>query len=150
MFMTVGPEIPPDFLDLSFGLAIGCGWYPEDKLTDTPRRRRNPRQTLEMNWGPLSETMSSGRPKFLNMCWKRDSAVSRADGNPRSGINLQDLENRSTTTRMVVNPFEGGRSVAKSTPRWDQGRWGMGKGTSFPSGRRRGVEEMAQIEHPLT
>ncbi len=84
-----------------------------------PGGRRNPRQTLEMNWGPLSETMSSGRPKFLNMCWKRDSAVSRADGNPRSGINLQDLENRSTTTRMVVNPFKGGRSVAKSTPRWD-------------------------------
>ncbi len=56
------------------------------------------------------------------MCWKRDSAVSRADGNLRSGINLQDLENRSMTIRMVVKPFEGGRLVAKSTPRCDQGQ----------------------------
>ncbi len=57
----------------SLGSSVRSGhWFvdgtPEDKLTDTPRRRRKPRQTLEVNWGPLSETMSSGRPKFLNMC----------------------------------------------------------------------------------
>ncbi len=103
-----------------------------------------------MNWGPLSDTMSSGIPKFRKMWWKRVSAVSKAMDNPRRGICLQAFENLSTTTKMVVYLSEGGRSVAKSFPRWDQGRCGMGSRTNLPSGRRRGVEVMAQTEQLLT
>lgn len=36
-------------------------------------------------------------------------------------------ENRSTATRMVVKPLEAGKSVAKSIPRWDQGRREIGR-----------------------
>ncbi len=78
------------------------------------------------------------------------SAVSRAVGRSFSGMSLQALENRSTATRMVVKPLEAGKSVAKSTPRWDQGRHGIGRGTSLPSGRRRCVEIMSQTEYPFT
>ncbi len=38
------------------------GWYPEDKLTATPSKRKKAFQTREINWGPRSETISSGRP----------------------------------------------------------------------------------------
>ncbi len=50
---------------------------------------------------------------------------------------------------MVVYPLEGGRSVAKSTPIWDQGRRGIGSGTSLPSVKWHGVDVMAQTEQPL-
>ncbi len=56
------------------------------------------------------------------MLLKRASAISRTAGRPLRRMSLQALENRSTTTRMVVKPLEEGKSVAKSTPRWDQGR----------------------------
>ncbi len=46
-------------------------------------------------------------------------------GRPLRGISLQALENRSTTTRIWVNPSELGRSVAKLTPTWDHGRRGV-------------------------
>ncbi len=41
------------------------GWYPEDKLSVTPRSLKNAFQNWEMNWGPRSEIISSGIPKFL-------------------------------------------------------------------------------------
>ncbi len=66
-----------------------------------------------------------------------------AVGEPFRGIKRHDLENRSMMTRMNVLPSEGGRSVAKSTPRCDQGHCGMGKGRSLPDGRWRGLLEMA-------
>ncbi len=66
-----------------------------------------------------------------------------AVGEPFRGIKGHDLENRSMMTRMNVLPSEGGRSVAKSTPRCDQGRCGMAKGRSLPNGRWRGLLEMA-------
>ncbi len=94
--------------------------------------------------------MSSGTPKFLNRWWNKCSAVSRAVGNPRRGISLQAFEKRSTATRMQVFPSELGRSVTKSIPMWDQGRRGMGRDTSLPTGRWRGVEDMAQTEQLRT
>ncbi len=46
----------------------------------------------------------------------------------------QALENRSTMVRMVVLPWELGRSVMKSMAMCDQGRWGVGKGCNRPAG----------------
>ncbi len=53
-------------------------------------------------------------------------------------------------TRMHVLPSEGGRSVTKSTPRCDQGRFGTGSGRSLPAGNGRGLLDMAQSGHPCT
>ncbi len=78
---------------------LDCGWYPDVRLTETPRRLKKARQTLEVNWGPRSETMSSGSPKFLKTWWNSDCM---AVGSPGRGINLQAFENRSTTTRTQV------------------------------------------------
>ncbi len=73
-----------------------------------------------------------------------------AVGNPGSGRSRQNLENRSTMTRMQVLLSDDGRSVMKSTPRCDQGRLGMGNGTSLPEGRWRELLEMAQSGQPWT
>ncbi len=72
---------------------------------------------------------SSGRPA------ETGSAVSKAVGNPRRGISLHAFEKWSTATRMQVFPSDSGRSVTKSIPMCDQGRRGMGRGTSLPTGR---------------
>ncbi|KAK3527713.1 hypothetical protein QTP86_000381 [Hemibagrus guttatus] len=52
-------------------------------------------------------------------------------GNPLRGISLQALANRFTMTITVVNPPEMGKSVRKSTDRWDQGCRGVGKGSAL-------------------
>ncbi len=39
------------------------------------------------------------------------------------------------TTRTQVLPSEAGRSVMKFTPRYDQGRLGMGSGRSLSDGK---------------
>ncbi len=106
-----------------------------DKLTVTPSRWRKAFHTWEINSGPRTETISSGIPKFLKTWVNSSSAVSRAVGNPRRGINLQASEKRSTATRIHVWPADLGKSVTKSTPMCDQGRRGMGRGTSLPTGR---------------
>ncbi len=46
----------------------------------------------------------------------------------------QALENRSTMVRMVVLPWELGRSMMKSMATCDQGRRGVGKGCNRPTG----------------
>ncbi len=61
-----------------------------------------------------------------------------------------NFENLSTMTNMQVLPFDGGRSVMKSTPKCDHGRVGTGSGRSLPDGRWRGLLETAQSEHPCT
>ncbi len=127
-----------------------CGWYPEERLTVTSRREKNAFQTREINWGPRSDTMSSGIPKYRNTWLNRVSAVSMAVGRPLRGRRRQLLENLSIMTRIHVLPSEGGRSVMKSTPRCDQGRFGTGSGRSLPDGRWRGLLEMAQSGHPYT
>ena len=38
------------------------GWYPDVKLAVAPKRLQNSRQNTEENWGPLSETTSTGIP----------------------------------------------------------------------------------------
>ncbi len=62
---------------------------------------------------------------------EHDSAVTIAVGRFLRGIKRQDLENRSTITRIHVLPFEAGKSVTMSTPRCDHGRLGTGSGRKF-------------------
>ena len=41
---------------------------------------QNDFHTAEVNWGPLSETMSRGRPRTVKITETRSSAVSQAVG----------------------------------------------------------------------
>ncbi len=61
-----------------------------------------------MNRGPRSETISSGRPKFLKTWLNIHSPVSKAVGSPLRGINLHAFEKQSTVTRTQVLPSELG------------------------------------------
>ncbi len=89
-------------------------------------------------------------PKYPKTWLNISSAVSIAVGRFLWGINLQDLENRSTITRIQVFPLEAGKSVTKSTPRCDHGRLGMGRGRSLPAGRWRELLEIAHYSQPWT
>ncbi len=87
-----------------------------------------------MNWGPCRRTMSFGDRRFLNMCERGIQLFLGRDGNPRSGINLQDWRIRFQRQlgwwcKPVWRRMRD--LVAKSPPRWDQGRWGMGKRDQF-------------------
>ncbi len=125
-----------------------CGWYPEDKLTDTPRRRRKPRQTLEVNWGPLSRLCLLGdRSSWI--CVERGiqlflglTEIHVVELICRFGESVNDNQDGGETVRRREI---GGKVYSQVGP----GSVRNGKGTSLPSGRRCGVEEMAQIEHPL-
>ena len=44
------------------------------------------------------------------------------------------LENLSITVKIVVKPWDSGKSVMKSTAICDHGLLGMGKGMSLPAG----------------
>lgn len=82
---------------------------------------------------------------------KRIKEVKHPNGPNMSSRGIQDLfENQSTATRIQVKESDGGSVVTKSTPRWDQGLHGLGKGRSFPSGRCHGDLEMALVEQPLS
>ncbi len=61
----------------------------------------------------------------------------------RDSIVVEDVVKKN---RMQLNPSEYGRSVVKSTPTWDHGQQGIGRGTNFRGGV--GDKEMAQTEHP--
>jgi len=127
-----------------------CAWYSEERLMVTPRRVKNDFQTWEMNCGPRSETISSGRPKLRKTWLNINSSISMAVGKLLRDTNWQALENLSTITRMQALPSEGGRLVTKSTPRCDQGQHGTGSGRSLPAGKWREVFEMVQSWHPCT
>ncbi len=60
------------------------------------------------------------------------------------GIRWQAFEKQSMITRIVVNSFDGGRSVIKSIERCGQGRWGMAKGCNKPECNSLGVLHWAQ------
>lgn len=53
-----------------------CGWTPEERLTVIPKRQQSSDQTLTVDWGSQSETMSYERPFIQNTCWSGTSIVS--------------------------------------------------------------------------
>lgn len=74
-----------------------------------------------------------------NLIKEEISAAWRAVGRPFRGMSLQDFRNLPKMTKIQVWESEGGRSVMKSMLMCDQGRCGMGSGTSFSAGSCRGV-----------
>ncbi|KAG8537806.1 hypothetical protein GDO81_023809 [Engystomops pustulosus] len=104
-----------------------------------PRAEQKLFQNLEVNCTPRSETTLSGIPCSLNISRIIRSAVCSAVGIPLAGMKWAIFVRRSTTTRMVVIPLEGGRSTTKSIEIDPQGREGTGSGCSNPNGEERGV-----------
>ena len=50
------------------------------------------------------------------------------------GMNSTSFENQSTTTRILLNPSDSGRSVMKSADISFQGPGGVSSGFNFPGG----------------
>lgn len=84
---------------------MACAWYPEVRLTVTHSFSMKLAQTLEVNWGPLSLTMSSWIPKYWNMWSNNNSSIWNAVGMSWSG-RWMNLENRSMITRITVCPWQ--------------------------------------------
>ena len=93
-----------------------------------PISLQNSFQNLDTNWGPRSETMSFGNPWTLKIWFIMTSAVSFAEGNLGNATNHAIFENRSTTVRTVVFPWETGSPVTKSNEMSAHGLEGMGSG----------------------
>lgn len=107
--------------------------------------------TFDMNWKlKLSVTVSSGNPYTRNTWWNSAVAVSMAVGRPFSWTKWQAFEKRSVIIRIVVKLLELGRSLAKSTDRWDQGLWGMGSSSRSLVGSSLGVFNWAHTGQDLT
>ena len=83
-------------------------------------------QNFEMNWGPRSLMMSSGRPWCLNTSRITIFAVSSLLVVFVHGIKCAILVNRSTTVRIASKPSDGGRSVIKSREMDFHGPSGIG------------------------
>ena len=83
---------------------------------------------------PLSNTMSSGKPKSLNVCFSSRSASSGVLIVFQHMMNCASFMNRSTTTRTELYRFFSsplkGRSVIKSMDIECQGPLGVGKGAN--------------------
>lgn len=81
------------------------------RLEVTLRALQNALQICEVNWGPLSHTMSWGMPCSQKMWEISRLVVSKVEGSLGRGTKWTALENRSTMIRI---PWEGGRPVTKS------------------------------------
>ena len=128
---------------------LDCGWKPDDRQIDAPIRPQKAFQKLDVNWGPLSETTSTGKPCNLKTCWTISWAVSLAEGSLGRGMKWTDLENRSTTVRIVVLLSDRGRPVIKSSDTWDHGLLGtcrVGSGRSLiPSTDWTSLDELVDL-----
>src|SRR5580704_16173073 len=87
---------------------------------------------FDVNWGPLSVTMSSGRPWFLNTYVRKSFAVPSAVISVVVGQKWAIFVNLSTQTRTVLKPADLGSSTMKSMDTEDQGAGGIGSGCSCP------------------
>lgn len=76
---------------------------------------------IPKNWGPLSETTSTGIQWSWKTWFSSSWPVSLAEGSLRKGTKWAILEKRSTMVRMTVFPSEGGRPVTKSMEISDRG-----------------------------
>ena len=102
--------------------AVGLGLDSKDRLADNPMSELNAFQNWYENYGPRSETMSTGSLWIRKTCCTISWAVSLPEGSLGRGMNWAALENQSTTVRMAVMPSDGGNPVTKSRDIWDQGR----------------------------
>ena len=118
-------------LILSVCLSV-WGWYAVDNLGWIPNLLQMSFITCEANCGPLSDTIPVGSPWCFHTWRKYSFAVSRLDTLLVQGMNSTSLENRSTTTRMLSNPSDSGRSMIKSADISFQGPDGVSSSFSFP------------------
>lgn len=113
-------------------------------------RWQNSAQNFAVNWGPLSETISTGIPCRRRTCGSRILAISLTEGRLGRGTKCAILEKRSTIERIVVLPAEQGRPVTKSTKMWDQGLCGVDRGRNRSAGACFEVLAWAQMEQAAT
>ena len=86
-----------------------------DKDNLIPSNFRSSMKVLDANWGPRSDMILSGSPKHLYKFSNNNCAVSSAVIVFEQGMRIIPFVNPwSTTTRMELCPFTGGRSVMKS------------------------------------
>lgn len=115
---------------------LDWGWKPHERLTVASRAWQNSFQTREINSEPRSGMMLEGIPCKRKTWVTMRSAVFFPEGSLVSAMKCTDLENISTTVRMVVLPLEGGRPVTKFKAIYNQGWLGTGSGLSNPAGGR--------------
>ncbi len=123
----------------SLGLPIGL--MVKNLKTDSSRPRsvyRTLSKTGRDDCGPLSDTTSTGRPWIRKMWSTTTCAVSLAEGSLGKGTKWATLEKRSTTIRITVLPFDGGRPETKSRARCDQGEREWASLLHRPTGDRLG------------
>ena len=96
-------------------------------------------KSYEINCGPRSQMMSSGRPWCLNASCNTRLAVSSLVNAFMHGRKCASLVKRSTTVRMASTPLEGERSVMKSKDIDFHGPSGIANGCNKPYGRCRGT-----------
>ena len=74
-----------------------------------PNDVQNTLQKRAVNWGPRSDTISLGILCKWITCVIKSCAVSEAEGSLVRGMKCAALEKPSTTVRMVVWWWEGGK-----------------------------------------
>ncbi len=94
----------------------------------TLRSSNKRRQNLDANWGPLSDTISSGSPCNRTIPSRINWAVSSVVIDLEQGVKWAILVSRSTTTSIEFLALTIGRSVMKSIVIDPQGRLGIGRG----------------------
>ena len=103
--------------------------------------------TCDANCGPLSDTIPVGSPWCFHTWHKYSFAMSRVDTLLVQGMNSTSLENQLTTTRMLSNPSDSGKSVIKSADISFQGPGGVSSGLNFPGGACLDPLKRAQRSH---
>lgn len=131
---------------------IRLGGNLEAGLMEARIRQPKDFQNWKVNWGPRSETISWGKLWIRKTCCISRAAVWPTVGILANGMRWHTLENLSTTTttRITVLPWDFDRPVTKSNDIWDQGRVGMGRECSKPSGWVLGSLFWEHTEHAAT
>jgi len=99
---------------------LDWGLYPDVRLTPAPKAWQKDFHTWKTDWGPRSDTMSTGIPWRKNT-WARSLPVSEAKGNLGKDTRWATLENLSTTVKITEIPSDQGRPETKSKAMCDQG-----------------------------
>jgi hypothetical protein len=126
------------------------GWKAEDSWMSTPRSSNRRCQNLDANWGPLSDTISSGSPCSQTIPSRINWAVSSAMIDLEQGVKWAILVSQSTTTNIEFLVLTVGRSVMKSIAIDPQGRLGIDRGCRSPNGRCLGALDRTHVSQDLT
>lgn len=85
-----------------------CGWKAVESNHSVPSHSQTYLQSSEVNWGPLHDTIVSGKPWKLNTSWM-DSSPSRCPCvSSRDGTKFFVFDNLSSTTHMALSLSHSG------------------------------------------